>query len=394
MKKNTVKKSVMATVLAASLFSSTGVGFASSSLQDLVDQARKDMKEASYAYVVPAQKGKITTSKDLYPALNTAKESYQKAKNAIEKSKAANKKALLNDLEDLYNERIAKGVIPYIDAYNYATEYLNPIMEAIEKAETAKDSAEVGKQLQKLSDQLNSRSAIMYRFTGKAPRDLLLTKFKTPADKKHAQLAAYIPSDVEPTNFELSIIHTNDTHAAIENAPKRATIIKDVRKEKPNALLLDAGDVFQGTLYFTEYQGEADLALMNYMGYDAMTLGNHEFDLGKTAEGHQALANFVKNAKFPIVTANVDFSKDEKLAGLHKETIAPNATPGNIYDGTIIEVDGEKVGIFGLTTETTAGSSSPNKVTFEDYLKEAEKAVASLEAQGVDKNRCTKSLRI
>lgn len=904
MKKNTVKKSVMATVLATSLFSSTGVGFANSSLQDMVDQARKDMKEASYAYVVPAQNGKITTSKDLYPALNIAKESYQKAKAAIEKSSAKNKTALLDDLEGLYNERIANGVIPYIDAYNYAAEYLNPIMEAIEKAEIAKDSAEVEKQLQKLSDQLKARSAIMYRFTGKAPRDLLLAEFKTPADQKHAQLsdslhneegsieapllynsnpdkltvtqvarydsgqgetgteilaydeklkkafvtngavggfdilsfadvksggftqvdsakrvviedygvegvknitsiaahptedliaiAAYaektdpgfiifatkdgkfvksvqvgalpdmvtfspdgkkaivanegepnkdttidpdgsisiidvasfeeirltftedmlddkvrmsyqgkgssylaqlepeyvtvspdsktayvtlqennaiatvdlvnnkivsvkglgvldhsvagnemdankddkaiginkapiltwhmpdaidtfvadgktyiitpnegdsrdyiddggytevaeladielpikldaskyegytqaeldkfdlstiegykvttenglnaagtayeaiygyggrsfsifdaqtmeqvydsgseferiiaektpqyfntnsdeikvdnrsddkgpepetaivgeiggttygfialerysgilvydltdvkapkfvtlissrdfsedaagdvspegllfIPAEKSPTgkallaatheisgtvavyefggkaeeaNFELSIIHTNDTHAAIDNAPKRATIVKEVRKEKPNALLLDAGDVFQGTLYFTEYKGEADLALMNYMGYDAMTLGNHEFDLGKTAEGHQALADFVKNAKFPIVTANVDFSKDVKLAGLHQEAIVNNATPGNIYDGTIVEVDGEKVGIFGLTTETTAGSSSPDKVSFEDYLKEAEKAVASLEAQGIDK---------
>ncbi|MFJ5768999.1 choice-of-anchor I family protein [Psychrobacillus sp. NPDC093180] len=188
MKKNTVKNSVMATVLATSLFSSSGVSFASSSLQDMVDQARKDMKEESYAYVVPAQQGKIMTSKDLYPALNTAKESYQKAKAAIEKSKSKNKKALLNDLEDLYNERITKGVVPYIDAYNYATKYITPIMDAIEKAESKKDSAEVEKQLQKLTEQLKERSAIMYRFTGKASRDLLLATFKTPADKKHAQL--------------------------------------------------------------------------------------------------------------------------------------------------------------------------------------------------------------
>ncbi|GGA19556.1 choice-of-anchor I family protein [Psychrobacillus lasiicapitis] len=190
MKKNKVKKTVMATVLATSLFSSTGVSFASSSLQDIVEQARKDMKEASYAYVVPAQKGKITTSMDLYPALNTAKESYQKAKAAIEKSRVKNKKALLSDLEDLYNERITKGVIPYIDAYNYATQYITPIIEAIEKAESDKDSVEVEKQFQKLSYQLKERSAIMYRFTGKAPRDLLLAKFKTPADRKHAQLVA------------------------------------------------------------------------------------------------------------------------------------------------------------------------------------------------------------
>lgn len=218
--------------------------------------------------------------------------------------------------------------------------------------------------------------------TAFGPNDLVtrgqIVSFIARAEEKVNEL------DVKP-DFELSLIHTNDTHAAIANAPKRSTIIKNVRKEKPNALLLDAGDVFQGTLYFTEYKGEADLALMNYMGYDAMTLGNHEFDLGKTAEGHQALADFVKNAKFPILTSNVNFSQDDKLAGLYKAGIKENAAGGNIYDGSIIEVDGEKVGIFGLTTETTAGSSSPNKVTFENYIEEAEKAVAAFEAQGVDK---------
>lgn len=192
------------------------------------------------------------------------------------------------------------------------------------------------------------------------------------------------PQPVESA-FELSIIHTNDTHAHIANAPKRATIINDVREEKPNALLLDAGDVFQGTLYFTEYKGQADLALMNYMGYDAMTLGNHEFDLGKTAEGHQAIVDFIKGANFPILTSNVNFSADEKFNGLHQEEITSAPEAGNIYDGMIVEVDGEKVGIFGLTTETTKYSSSPEKVTFENYLEEAEKAVTYLEGQGVDK---------
>ncbi|RKJ65140.1 bifunctional metallophosphatase/5'-nucleotidase, partial [Butyricicoccus sp. 1XD8-22] len=185
--------------------------------------------------------------------------------------------------------------------------------------------------------------------------------------------------------FTLSIIHTNDTHANIANAPKRATIINNVREEKPNALLLDAGDVFQGTLYFTQYKGQADLELMNYMGYDAMTLGNHEFDLGKTAEGHQALVDFIKNATFPILTANVNFSADNIFDGLYHEGIATTADVANIYDGLIIEVEGEEIGIFGLTTETTAGSSSPEKVTFENYIEEAEKAVQSLEDQGVDK---------
>ena len=79
---------------------------------------------------------------------------------------------LLKDLDDLYNERITKGIIPYIDAYNYADKYLNPIMADIKKAEEAKDWEKVEKLYHKLSVQLKSRTAIMYRFTGKAARDL------------------------------------------------------------------------------------------------------------------------------------------------------------------------------------------------------------------------------
>lgn len=188
MKKSTMKKSVIATVLATSLLMSTNVSFASSSMQDIVDQARKDMKEASYAYVVPAQKGAISTSKALYPALNKAKANYEKAKTAILKSNPKNKAALLSDLEKLYDERITKGIIPYIDAYNYADKYLKPIMADIKLAETEKDWAKVEKLYHKLSVQLKSRSAILYRFTGKAARDLLLAQYKEPANLKRDQL--------------------------------------------------------------------------------------------------------------------------------------------------------------------------------------------------------------
>ena len=79
-------------------------------------------------------------------------------------------------------------------------------------------------------------------------------------------------------------MHTNDTHANLDNVAKRVTAVKEVRAEKPNALLLDAGDVMSGTLYFNEFQGKADLQFMNLMGYDAMTFGNHEFDLGSTQQ--------------------------------------------------------------------------------------------------------------
>lgn len=186
--------------------------------------------------------------------------------------------------------------------------------------------------------------------------------------------------------FDLSLMHTNDTHANLDNAAKRATAIKEERAENPDALLVDAGDVFSGTLYFNEYQGKADLDLMNYMDYDVMTFGNHEFDLGATTDGHKALAEFVKGAKFPFVSSNVDFSKDNKFAGLfHTEEVTANPKDGNIYNAIVKEVDGEKVGIIGLTTEETAGISSPGAVEFQNYIAEAKKAVAELEKQGVNK---------
>lgn len=111
-------------------------------------------------------------------------------------------------------------------------------------------------------------------------------------------------------------MHTNDTHAHLDNIAKRTTAIKNVRAKKPNSLLLDAGDVFSGTLYFNEFQGKADLEFMNLLRYDAMTFGNHEFDLGSSKEGHQALADFIKGANFPFISANVDFSADDRFKGL------------------------------------------------------------------------------
>lgn len=186
--RKSLKKSVVSAVLATSLFASANVTFASSSTQQIVDQARMDMKNAAYAYVVPAQKGKIVTSKELYPALNKAKASYSKAKAAISKSNAKNKATMLKDLDALYYEKVTKGIIPYIDAYNYADKYLNPIMKDIEKAEAARDWSKAEKSYHQLSAQLKSRTAILYRFTGKSARDLLLEQYKDPANAKRDEL--------------------------------------------------------------------------------------------------------------------------------------------------------------------------------------------------------------
>ncbi|MEH7382274.1 5'-nucleotidase C-terminal domain-containing protein [Bacillus sp. JJ1533] len=186
-------------------------------------------------------------------------------------------------------------------------------------------------------------------------------------------------------NFDLTVMHTNDTHAALDNMPKTVTAVKEVRAQNPEALLLHAGDAFTGTLYFNEFQGAADLAMMNLLGFDAMTFGNHEFDLGSSAEGHQKLAEFIQGATFPFVSANVDFSKDDKFNGIFNDSIEADFNDGQIYNGIIKEVNGEKVGIFGLTTEETADISSPGSIVFENYIAEAEKAVQDFEAQGVNK---------
>jgi len=124
---------------------------------------------------------------------------------------------------------------------------------------------------------------------------------------------------------------------------------------------------------------------MNLMGYDIMTLGNHEFDLGSSPEGHQALADFIKAAKFPIVSSNVDFSKDASLKGLFSDRISSKPKDGKIYNGIVKNIKGEKVGFFGLTTEETKDIASPGAVSFENYISEAEKAVKAFEKMGVNK---------
>jgi 2',3'-cyclic-nucleotide 2'-phosphodiesterase (5'-nucleotidase family) len=176
-------------------------------------------------------------------------------------------------------------------------------------------------------------------------------------------------------------MHTNDSHANLDNSAKKIAAIKDIRAVKPNALLVDAGDVFSGTLYFNEYQGLADLEFMNLAKYDAMTFGNHEFDMGTAT-----LANFVKGTYFPLVSANVNFANDVNLKSRFNDTITTDARGGQIYNGMIKVVNGEKIGIFGLTTAETPTISSPgNGVVFENYIAEAQKSVDAFKAAGVNK---------
>lgn len=199
-------------------------------------------------------------------------------------------------------------------------------------------------------------------------------------------LAATSPEpQPETDNYKLSIMHVNDTHARVDMLPKLMTAVNEQRTKTPDALLLHAGDIFSGTLYFNEFKGQADLPLLNALKFDAITLGNHEFDLGDSDDGHKALADFIKAVQFPVLTANVDFTKDSLFTGMFSDLVSSEPENGKIYAGMIKEVNGEKVGIFGLTTAETKDISSPGSVAFENYIDEAKKAVKAFEDKGVDK---------
>lgn len=141
---------------------------------------------------------------------------------------------------------------------------------------------------------------------------------------------------------KITILHTNDTHSHIDPFPvdhpknpnmggaaRRAAIIESIRKEEKNVLLLDAGDIFQGTPYFNYYGGELEFKLMSMMQYDLATMGNHDFDNG--IEGFYAQ---LPHAKFDFVSANYDF----------KNTVLNDI----VKPYKIIIKDGIKIGIFGL----------------------------------------------
>ncbi|WP_246041639.1 5'-nucleotidase C-terminal domain-containing protein [Robertmurraya kyonggiensis] len=214
-----------------------------------------------------------------------------------------------------------------------------------------------------------------------------IVNFNSPYMEEHGRasdhdaVVAQLDLAVEEGPFTLSLLHTNDSHAYVEQFPRLFTAVNELRSEKENSLLLNAGDVFSGTLYFRQYLGLADLYFMNHLGFDAMTLGNHEFD-----KDSATLANFIKQAEFPIVSSNINMAADADLGPLFNDSIGGNNEQGEIFPAIIKEVDGEEVGIFGLTTEDTTFLASPgDNVIFEDAVEKANETIALLEAQGVDK---------
>ena len=161
--------------------------------------------------------------------------------------------------------------------------------------------------------------------------------------------------DVLPGEKLITILHTNDTHSQIDPLPandrlypdkggvaRRATLVKRVRKENPNTLLIDAGDVFQGTPYFNFFKGEVEYKSMSLIGYDVVTLGNHDFD-----NGVDALAAAMKFANFEFVSSNYD------VRGTPLES--------RVKPYIVRVIGGVRVGLIGL------GISPDNLITPENF---------------------------
>ena len=192
-------------------------------------------------------------------------------------------------------------------------------------------------------------------------------------------------------DYTLHILHINDLHSRIESISrfdgtcgaddeaegkcfggvarvKTAIDMKRAELAGENVVVLDAGDQFQGSLIYTTYKGQAAAEFMNAIGFDAMAVGNHEFD-----DGPEALASFIDAVDVPLVSSNLDVSQS-------------NLLNGKLNDHIVLDVGGEKIGIISaLATDTVETSSPGPNVIFQDEAEALAAAVAELEAEGVTK---------
>jgi 5'-nucleotidase / UDP-sugar diphosphatase len=194
-------------------------------------------------------------------------------------------------------------------------------------------------------------------------------------------------------DYTLHVIHINDLHSRMEavnafdstcsaedaaenkcfgGVARVATKIKELRDkvtaEGGNVIVLDAGDQFQGSLFYTTYKGAAEAEFMEKIGFDAMAVGNHEFD-----DGPEGLAAFLDKVTFPVISGNTDVSQNNVLAG-------------RVQNHVVLEVGGEKIGIISALATDTVDTSSPGPtVIFQDEIDSLAADVAELEAAGVTK---------
>lgn len=202
----------------------------------------------------------------------------------------------------------------------------------------------------------------------------------------HFLLFIWLHCHVCRAEFELTLLHTNDVHARVEETSmdsgtcskppcfagvaRRFTKIREVRSKEKNVLLLDAGDQFQGTVWFNFYKGKEAAHFMNRLGYDAMALGNHEFD-----NGVDGLKPFLQAVNCTVLSANIKAD----------QTIAPQFS---IYYSPhkIFTVNSEKVGVVGYTSVETPALSQPGpNLQFQDEVTALQHQVDKLATLGVNK---------
>ncbi|WP_299349890.1 bifunctional metallophosphatase/5'-nucleotidase [uncultured Shimia sp.] len=201
--------------------------------------------------------------------------------------------------------------------------------------------------------------------------------------------AVALSTSAAMADYSLTVLHTNDFHARFEpiskydsgcsedsnaegkcfgGSARLITAVADARARSNNSILVDGGDQFQGTLFYTYYKGQAAAEMMNKLGYDGMTVGNHEFD-----DGPEVLRGFMDAVDFPVLMSNADVSGEELLAG-------------KLAKSTVIERGGEKIGLIGLTPEDTDELASPGpNVTFSDPVAAVQGEVDKLTEMGVNK---------
>ncbi len=201
--------------------------------------------------------------------------------------------------------------------------------------------------------------------------------------------ALALSAGVAAADYSLTILHTNDFHARFEPISKYdsgcsaednaagecfggwarlVNAVKEARGRSNNSILVDGGDQFQGTLFYTYYKGKVAAEMMNGLGYDGMTVGNHEFD-----DGPEVLAGFMASVNFPVLMSNADVSGEPALAG-------------TLMKSQVIERGGEKIGLIGLTPEDTPDLASPGKnITFSAPVAAVQGEVDKLTAEGVNK---------
>lgn len=199
-----------------------------------------------------------------------------------------------------------------------------------------------------------------------------------------------LTAGIAAAEYKLTVLHTNDIHSRIEPINKydstcdaedeaegkcfggvaRLKSAVDARREAmkdENVLLLDAGDPFQGSLFYTTYKGAAEAEFMEAIGYDVMAVGNHEFD-----DGPEGLAAFIDAVSFPVISGNLDLSSSAELKDKVKNHV-------------VLDIGGQKVGVVSALATDTVETSSPGKdVVFQDEIESLTADVAALREEGAD----------